>query len=71
MAKINPATPSETTTGYPGSSNQGNRLTPELVSQVADKVYAMLIAELRIEKERHRLESSGRDNLPGGRGWNQ
>ena len=31
------------------------RITPELVTEVADKVYAMLLLELRIERERHRL----------------
>ena len=30
-------------------------ITQELVDQVADRVYAMLLAELTIEKERRRL----------------
>jgi hypothetical protein len=31
------------------------RVTPQLVAEVADKVYAMLLNDLRIGNERHRL----------------
>jgi hypothetical protein len=34
------------------------KLTPELVKAVSDKVYAMLLEELRIERERLRTVSS-------------
>jgi hypothetical protein len=34
-------------------------LTEELVKKVADKVYAMLIQDLTIERERHRPSSRG------------
>ena len=30
-------------------------ITPELVQEIADKVYALLLADLRIERERLRL----------------
>jgi hypothetical protein len=40
-------------------SGQGAGLTPELVKKVADKVYAMLLADLRLEAERqHRTPGS-------------
>ena len=35
-------------------SGQVSALTPEIVRQVADKVYAMLLKELQVEKERRR-----------------
>jgi hypothetical protein len=35
-------------------SRQVNAITPEVVRQVADKVYAMLLKELQVEKERRR-----------------
>lgn len=45
--------------GEIGTSEDGARrrsvITQELVNQIADKVYAMLLMELKIEKERHRL----------------
>lgn len=39
------------------SSESG--LSPELVRQVADRVYAMLCRDLQIERERRRLFSGG------------
>lgn len=45
--------------GEIGTSEDGARrrsvITQDLVNQIADKVYAMLLMELKIEKERHRL----------------
>lgn len=41
-----------------GGSN-ANAITPELVRQVAEKVYAMLLRDLKIEMER--LRASRRD----------
>ena len=45
--------------GEIGTSEDGAQqrsvITQELVSQIADKVYAMLLMELKIEKERQRL----------------
>jgi hypothetical protein len=64
-------TPSNTSAESTGTSNQGDQLTPELVRQVADKVYTMLVKELDIEKERHRLGTSGRFISPGGCAWTQ
>ena len=45
--------PEETqmTAGRPGSS-EAVQITPQLVRQVAEKVYAMLLAETRLERER-------------------
>lgn len=37
--------------------NQHNELTAEQVRQIADRVYAMLLRDLRIEQERGRLTS--------------
>lgn len=42
-------------------------ITPELVVKVADKVYALLLQELRIETERQRLPHRG--PLDGQGGW--
>jgi hypothetical protein len=36
-------------------------VTPELVRKVADKVYAMLLLDLRLERERHRRPSRRSD----------
>jgi hypothetical protein len=71
MMKINSQTAPKTPAETPGVSNPGSRLTPELVRQVADKVYAMLIKELGIENERCRFEGKDRNNLMGGCGWNR
>ena len=54
----------QSSTGEPGASQADtsgidtstrDAITQELVNQVADKVFAMLLAELTIEKERRRL----------------
>ena len=34
---------------------QDGRITPELINAIADRVYAMLSLELRVERERNRL----------------
>lgn len=39
---------------WQGNSSQNSTITQELVERIADKVYAMLIAELKIEQERGR-----------------
>jgi hypothetical protein len=52
--------------GAGGTSGDGNTvLTPELVRKVADKVYAMLLLDLRLERERH---NSPRRHSGAGRG---
>ena len=71
MNKTNSQPLSGTPAESPGTPNQGGQITPELVRQVADKVYALLVKELCIEKERRRLEATGRNILPGGYGWTQ
>ena len=38
-----------------GNALHEGGITQELVCQIADKVYAMLLLELRIERERERL----------------
>ncbi len=40
-------------------------VTPELVRQVTDKVYALLLADLKREQERMRVRQRG-DRLSGG-----
>jgi hypothetical protein len=56
----------DSSTGYTGESGA---LTPDLVRQVADRVYAMVIEELRIEQERRRIEKSGWRGTQGGDGY--
>jgi len=41
-------------------------ITPELVRQVTEKVYALLLADLKRERERMPLAQWG-DRLPGGK----
>ncbi len=43
-----------------------SRITPELVDEIADKVYAMLLLDLRIERERQHLPQRP---LYGQGGW--
>ena len=57
--------PEDVTSGMSNASCAGDvaateAISPELVSQVADRVYAMLLADLRIEQERCRLDFSAR-----------
>lgn len=42
-----------------GQNTSESGLSPELVRQVADRVYAMLRRDLQIERERRRLFSGG------------
>ena len=52
---------SPTPAAAPNRDQASIRLTPELVRQITDKVYIMLLAELHIERERagaHRRASS-------------
>ncbi len=53
--------------GNPGSAFRGE-MSPELIRRVADRVYAMLLDELRIERERYR-EGSLTNAVPGGVKW--
>jgi len=51
-----------TTSAGTTSQNEQNRqenatLTPQIVRQVADKVYALLLQDLKIENERRRLRN--------------
>jgi hypothetical protein len=41
-------------------------ITQELVSQVADRVFAMLLRDLQIEKERWRMTNRRGDRVQGG-----
>jgi hypothetical protein len=45
------------------------QITPELVRQIADKVYAMILEELRIEQERRQLDLKGWTGVQGGSGY--
>ena len=53
--------------GRQNANRQNRAITPELVNQVADKVYAMLLSDLRIEQERER--SSLRKPFAEQGGW--
>lgn len=48
MAEQTPPPPSQP------SGEQAQAITPELVQQVADRVYALLLEERRLERERKR-----------------
>ena len=61
--------PQLTAGGSAENTGEGSLLTPDLVRQVADKVYSMLIDELRIEQERRRLELMGWSGIQGGGGY--
>jgi hypothetical protein len=56
----------DSSAGYTGESGA---LTPDLVRQVADRVFAMIIEELHIEQERQRFEKSGWRGKVGGDGY--
>jgi hypothetical protein len=49
------------------ADQQQGKITPELVREIADKVYAMLLADLKIEQERRRLPYRGLTGVRGGR----
>lgn len=53
--------------GRQSANHQNRTITPELVNRVADKVYAMLLSDLRIEQERER--SSLRKPFAEQGGW--
>jgi hypothetical protein len=53
--------------GRQNANLHSRTITPELVNQVADKVYAMLLFDLRIEQERER--SSLRKPFAEQGGW--
>lgn len=53
--------------GGQNANRQNRTITPELVNRVADKVYAMLLSDLRIEQERER--SSLRKPFAEQGGW--
>ncbi len=62
-----PSTPSpagSTEAPGPGDKVTPEKVTPELVRQVAEKVYQMLLAELRIEQERRRIKAAGSGGGP-------
>lgn len=60
-----PATNSETT--GPASPGTGPaQITDDLVRKVADKVFALLLLELRIEQERRHLTQQGAPPSVGG-----
>jgi hypothetical protein len=61
--------PQLTAGGSEENTGEGSLLTPDLVRQVAEKVYRMMIEELRIEQERRRLELMGWSGIQGGGGY--
>jgi len=65
-------TPSQTESSTAEASNNpgsqaSTAITPELVKQVADKVYAMLSKELQIERERTGAHHHASTRWRGGR----
>jgi len=47
-------------------SGSGSRIDPEILKQVAERVYAMLLNELNLEVERLGYRKSGLKGLGGG-----
>ena len=64
--EVNRQTSSVTTTSAPDELGQGGSLSPDLVRQVAEKVYALFLEDLRIEKERRQLTLIGWYGAQGG-----
>ena len=48
------------------NNEQENVLTSDLVRKVADRVYAMLLADLRVDRERARLATRKSQQIGGG-----
>jgi hypothetical protein len=44
----------------------GGDFSPELVRRIAEKVYEMLLEDLRFEKERHQPDLAGWNGIQGG-----
>ncbi len=63
---INRQSSSGTTTGSPEQVVQGGNISPEVVRLVAEKVYALFLEDLRIERERRHLELIGSSMALGG-----
>jgi hypothetical protein len=42
------------------------QLTPELVKKITERVYALILAEIKIDRERRRLSSSTSQESGGG-----
>ena len=56
----------ETTNGGPNSSQAG-QITPEMVKAIADKVFNLLLLDLKYENERLRFSSHRPGGTKGGR----
>ena len=61
-----PATTGETPPQQ-GNAPSAGTITPEMVSAIADKVYHMLLLELKYGRERHQLLSPRPISSKGGR----
>jgi len=46
--------PTGNSQAQPANRDRRQEITPELVAKVAEKVYAMLLADMKLENERHR-----------------
>jgi hypothetical protein len=53
-------------TPSPADNAQATALTPELVKQVTERVYALLLADLKIERERQRWQPATQPTSRGG-----
>jgi len=60
------AATTSTTSPTPGQQARPVQLTPELVKKIASRVYALMQADIKIERERRRLSTQKRHNLIGG-----
>jgi len=54
---VRPTGAAQTSTDASMSTTQGNAITQELVEKLADKVFALLLDDLKNESERYRLPS--------------
>lgn len=66
MSEETQSTAGETSTSE-AEERSTRTITPELVNQVADKVYAMLMLDIKIEKERERFSYQSSNQRYGGR----
>ena len=67
MAESNEASQDQALNSPNQTGGQDGALTPALVREVANKVYALLLADLRIEQERFRLTKRPWQNQVGTR----
>jgi hypothetical protein len=62
-----PVAPTPVGSASPSPQGRKIQLTPELIEKITARVYAMLMADARIERERLRLSTQKTPGTDGGR----